>query len=68
MEHCIFFRYGKLSNAYVTLTIDEINYATVSFCWTRPGCKPTIYHTRGEQVNHYTTGYKTDVLEFGILG
>jgi hypothetical protein len=32
------------------------------FGFTRPGLKPTIYRTRGEHSNHYTTEVKKCIL------
>ena len=39
------------------------------FCLTRPGLEPTIYHTRGEHANHYTTeSYRNEVSKTLLSG
>jgi hypothetical protein len=35
------------------LSGEAINTNFIVFGLTRPGLKPTIYHTRGEHANHY---------------
>ena len=37
------------------LTIETTNTNFIVFALTRPGLKPTIYHTIGEHTNHYAT-------------
>ena len=34
----------------------------IVFGLTRPGLEPTIYHTRGEHANHYTTDAVTKFI------
>jgi hypothetical protein len=42
------------------LTGEATNTNFIVFGLTRPVLDPTIYHTRGEDANHYTT----DVVDF----
>jgi hypothetical protein len=49
-----------MATSNITLNIEthfveatNTNFVVVGF--TRSGLKPTIYHTRGEHANHYTT-------------
>jgi hypothetical protein len=37
------------------LSEEATNTSFIVFGLTRPGLEPTIYHTRGEHANHYTT-------------
>jgi hypothetical protein len=39
---------------------EATNTNFIVFGLTRPGLDPTIYHTRGEHANHYTT----DAVDF----
>jgi hypothetical protein len=45
------------------LSGEATNTNIIVFGLTRPGLEPTIYHTRGEHANHYTT----DAVEKNVI-
>jgi hypothetical protein len=45
------------------LSGEATNTNFIIFCLTRPGLDPTIFHTQGEQTNHYMM----DVVQHDIL-
>jgi hypothetical protein len=45
---------------------EATNISFIVFGLTRLGLEPTIYHTRGEHANHYTTEVVSRFLEIEI--